>query len=246
VSGVVESRTGWTRYDDFVGPELDPDRWEPLTLGGVPRLEPHARTIVRDGIVTVEIPEFTNGDARNQMLDNTKHVIFATQGFPLPEDGPARFAVELRADVGDGSGDYRQGFASLNLADTTGGTHQVFNVLSNGQRVFAEQEVLGVPGQEHPFTRVIEDPFFFTRANAKADAGFRHCQIEVDRARGEVVWKVDHRVLHVASGLTDLPDELHMAFGIFTLLGIGEGHGSCHGQGGRASWRNFEYSLSAG
>ncbi len=36
-----------------------------------------------------------------------------------------------------------------------------------------------------------------------------------------------------------------MAFGMFTLLPIGEGEGSCHGQGGRASWCNFEYSLPA-
>lgn len=34
-----------------------------------------------------------------------------------------------------------------------------------------------------------------------------------------------------------------MAFGMLTLLPIGEGEGSAHGQGGRASWRNFEYSL---
>jgi Family of unknown function (DUF6081) len=246
VSSVAASRAGWTRYDDFQGPALDPDRWEPLTLGGIPRLEPDARTTVKDGVLTVEIPEFTSSDASNQMLDNTKHVIFATQAFPLPPGGVARFAVQLRADVGDGSGDYRQGFASLNVADTTTGTHQVFNILSNGQRVFAEQEVLGVPGQPDPFTRVIEDPFFFTRTGTSMDDGFHHCEIEVNRARSEVVWSVDHRVLHQASGLADLPDELHMACGIFTLLGIGEGEGSCHGQGGRASWRNFEYSLSAG
>jgi hypothetical protein len=246
VSGASPTRAGWTRYDDFEGPALDAGRWEPLTLGGVPRLEPHARTTVADGVLTVEIPEFTNGDASNQMLDNTKHVVFATQGFPLPEQGVARFAVELRAAVGDATGDYRQGFASLNVADTTCGTHKVFNILSTGERVFAEQEVLPVPGQADPFTRVVEDPFFLARASNKPASDFRHCQIEVDRARGEVVWKVDHRVLHVASGLTDLPDELHMAFGIFTLLAIGEGQGSCHGQGGRAAWRNFEYSLSDG
>lgn len=51
------------------------------------------------------------------MLDNSKHLMFTTQGFPLPADGVGRFAVDLRAEVGDGSGDYRQGFASFNLAD---------------------------------------------------------------------------------------------------------------------------------
>lgn len=179
------------------------------------------------------------------MLDNTKHVIFSKQGFLLPADGVGRFAVDLHAEVGDGSGDYRQGFASFNLADTTGGTHMVFNILSTGDRVFAEQEVLGVPGQENPFTRVIEDPWFLSRAASATDPDFRRCLIEIDRSRGQVVWKIDDEILHVAAGLTGLPEEMHMAFGMLTLLPIGDGQGSCHGQGGRASWRNFEYSLSA-
>lgn len=122
----------------------------------------------------------------------------------------------------------------------------IFNILSTGDRVFAEQEVLPVPGQENPFTRVIEDPFFFSRVGTPTDPDFRHCQIEIDRSGGQVVWKVDHEILHVPSGLTGLPEEVYMAFGMLTLLPIGEGEGSCHGQGGRASWRNFEYSPSVG
>jgi hypothetical protein len=48
----------------------------------------------------------------------------------------------------------------------------------------------------------------------------------------------------VAAGLTGLPEDVHMSFGMFTLLPIGDGDSSCQGQGGRASWRNFAYSLS--
>lgn len=36
-----------------------------------------------------------------------------------------------------------------------------------------------------------------------------------------------------------------MAFGMFTVLPIGEGEESCHGQVGRASWHNFRYNLPA-
>lgn len=242
---VPAARTGWITYDAFVGPRLDPGLWEPLDLGSGPRLEPEARTTVENGVVTVDILRFTNSDASNQMLDNTKHVIFTTRGFRLPATGVGRFAVDLRAEVGDGSGDYRQGFASFNLADTTGGTNMAFNILSTGDRVFAEQEVFAVPGQEHPFTRVVEDPFFFARAGGPPRPDFRRCAIEIDRSRGRVVWTVDGAVLHVAAGLTGLPEEVHMAFGMFTLLPVGEGVGSCHGQGGRASWRNVAYRLPA-
>ena len=236
----------WTKYDAFTGPTLQSSLWEPLSFGPLIRLEPKARTTVEDGVLTVEIPEFTNCDPSNQGLDNPKHVIFSKKAFRLPVNGVARFSVELHAEIiGDGSGDYRQGVAAFIVADTTGGTHMIFNILSMGDRFFAEHEVLAVPGQDNPFTRMIEDPLFFARARSRADPDFRRCSVEIDRFRGQVVWKIDDEILNVAAGLTGLPEEVHMGFGVFTLVPVGEGEGSCHGQGARASWRNFEYSLPA-
>ena len=49
----------------------------------------------------------------------------------------------------------------------------------------------------------------------------------------------------MVAGLTGLPEDVHVAFGMFTLLPIGEGEGSCHGQVSRESWRNVVHSLSA-
>lgn len=60
-----------------------------------------------------------------------------------------------------------------------------------------------------------------------------------------MTWTVDGAVLHQAGGLTDLPDEVHIGIGAFTLLPVGPGISSVHGQGARASWRNLAYSLSA-
>ena len=99
--------TGWVSYDGFVEPTLDSSLWQALDFGSGPRLEPEARTTVENGVLTVDIPRFTNCDASNQGLDNSKHVILSKQGFRLPSDGVGRFAVDLRAEVGDGSGDYR-------------------------------------------------------------------------------------------------------------------------------------------
>lgn len=239
------TRSGWTIYDRLAGPELDSSRWEPLNMGTGPLLEPEARTTVENGVWTVDIAEFKNFDLSNQALDNSKHVILSTQGLPIPADGVGRFAVELRAgQVGDGdSGDYRYGVVSFNVVDTAAGL--VFDILSTGKRFFAEHEVLAYPGQEHPFTRVIHDPLFFSRAGNVPDPEFRHCELEIDRSRGRVVWKVDGAVLHQADGLTDLPDEVHIGIGAFTLLPVGQGGSSVHGQGAHASWRNFTYHLSA-
>jgi hypothetical protein len=239
-------QTQWTKYDELAGPTLDSSLWEPLSFGPLIRLEPEARTTVENGVLTVDIPEFKNGDPSIQGLDNSKHVMFTKRGFHLPADGVSRFSVDLRAEiVGDESGDYRQGVAAFILCDTTGGTHMVLSILSMGDRFFAEHEVLAVPGQEDPFTLMIEDPFFFARAGSRPDPDFRHCSIEIDRSRGQVVWKIDDKILYVAGGLTGLPEEVHTGFGIFTLLPLGEGERSCHGQGARASWRNFDYSLGA-
>ena len=231
------------RYDELDGPTLDPGLWAPLDIGSGPRIEPEARVSVEGGVVTVDVPRFTNADSSDQMLDNTKHVYLSTRGFRLPADGVGRFSAELRAEQVGGSGDFRHGFAAFNVADATGGTHMAFDILSTGDRIFAEHEVLAAPGQEDPFTRVVEDPFFFARGAGRTDDGFRRCSIEINRSRGEAVWRIDGEVLHVAGGLTGLPEEVHVVFGLFTLLAVGEGEGSAHGQGARGSWRNFQYSL---
>jgi hypothetical protein len=95
-----------------------------------------------------------------------------------------------------------------------------------------------MPGQADPFTRMVEDPFLFGRAGSRPDPDFRHCSIEIDRSRGTVIWKIDDDVLHVAAGLIGLREEVHLGFGIFTLVPLGAGESSNHGQGARASWRN--------
>src|SRR5205814_277610 len=134
------------KYDEFAGPTLDMSLWEPLSFGPLVRVEPEARTTVGDGVLTVDIPKFTHADSDNQGLDNSKHVFLSKQGFRLPTDGVGRFSADLRAEItGDGSGDYRQGVAAFIVIDTTGGTHMVFDILSMGERFFAEHEVLAVP-----------------------------------------------------------------------------------------------------
>jgi hypothetical protein len=42
-----------------------------------------------------------------------------------------------------------------------------------------------------------------------------------------VLYRIDGEILHVAGGLTDLPEQVHMALGIFTLMPVGEGVSSC-------------------
>ena len=101
-----------------------------------------------------------------------------------------------------------------------------------------EHEVLAVSGVESPFTRVVNDPFVPVRSE-----GFRACRIEIDRSIGRVTWTVDGHIVHEAISLEGLPDSVHIGYGFFTLVPVGSGQGSCHGQGGHASWRSFNYAV---
>lgn len=242
-TSTINATTTWTVYDPLTGPHLDPELWEPLDLGTGPRLEPGARTTITDGILTLDIASFENAEPTDQAIDNCKHVVFSTGSFDVPADGSRSFGVDLRVEhAGDGVGDYRHGLVSFNVVDIATGL--VHNIFSTGERYFAEHEWLPYPGQDHPFTRVVDDPFFLARLGSEPDDGFRRCEVEIDRGRGRVVWAVDGAVLHEASGLHDLPSSVHIGFGVFTLVPVEQGGASVHGQGARASWRNFTTSSS--
>ena len=235
----MSATTSWTTYDAFTGPELDGRLWEPLSIGS-PRVEPGATSTFADGAITVDIPRFTNASPDSQMLDNTKHVIHSTHSFDLRAAGVSRFGVDLAVNhVGDGSDDYRRGLAAFNVVDTTGETNLVFDILATDTLIFAELEVLALPGQPDPFTRVVHDPFLPTD---DAQGDFRFCCIEFEPAAGRVTWSADGRVLHEARGVT-LPESVGIGFGFFTLLPVSLGEDSCQGHGGRASWRNFRCEL---
>ncbi len=204
-------------------------------------VEPDARTTVADGTVTVDIARFTNGDRDKQLLDNTKHVIHSTASFDLPAAGVARFGVDLAVHrVGDGSDDYRRGIAGFNVFDTTGETNLVFDIIATDKLIFAEHEVLALPGETDPFTRVVHDPWALNEAQGE----FRFCCIEFEPAAGRVTWTADGHVLHDARDLAVLPRSVGIGFGFFTLVPVGLGEDSCQGHGGHASWRNFRYGVS--
>jgi hypothetical protein len=224
-------------YDDFRGPQLDPDLWAPFAIDGIPRLEPGATTTFADGVLTVDIPEFENANAEDPGFDGTKHVVVSTRGFAIPEAGPVRFEAEMAVDHVGVHRDYRLGVAAFVIVDTEGSSGAVLNFLATADRVYAEQEISAVTGGEDPYTRIVESPFVPVRD------GFRHLVVEIDRSAGRVTWTADGESIHDALGLEGLPDSVHIGFAFFTNTQTGVP--SNHGQGARASWRNFRYSLLA-
>ncbi|GAA3293383.1 hypothetical protein GCM10020218_070220 [Dactylosporangium vinaceum] len=136
-----------------------------------------------------------------------------------------------------GSGDYRLGIAAFIVVEPS--TGKVFNILATADRLFAEHEELPYPGVAAPFTRVVDDPLA-----GVGGPGFHAVAVELDRSRGHVAWTAGGRLLHEASGLSDLPAAVTIGFGLFTLLPIGAGRSSAQGQGARASCGHFRYHAS--
>lgn len=223
------------QYDDFRGPDLDPDLWAPFSHDGSPLLEPAATTTVADGVLTVDIPEFTRSNPEDWSNDSTKHVVISTKAFAVPADTPARLEVEMAVDHVGMEGDYRFGVAAFVIVDADGPTGTVLNFLATADRVFAEHEIL--PWVDSHFTRMVENPFAPVRQE-----GFRRFVVEIDRPGGRVSWTVDGESIHEALGLDGLPDSLHVGIAFFTSMQTGVT--SNRGQGGRASWRNFRYTLA--
>jgi Family of unknown function (DUF6081) len=235
------AREGFVTYDELSGPDLDASRWTPARLplptGGrhVP-LDPHAAVAVGDGEVRVTIPRFAVSHDAFQAVDSVKHLVLSTRRFELPPDRPVTFAADLAVENLDGEpADYRRGIAAFHVADLDA-SKRVFSVCGTSSRVFAMHEHLAFGGPSEPFVHVVESPYAdfdddFTRPRA--------CEITLDRSRSTAAWRVDGRTVYEAAG-TLIPEAARIAFGIFTMLPIRDGHSrSLDGQGIDARWRRF-------
>src|SRR3954452_6324086 len=235
------ARDGFITYDELSGPDLDASRWTPahlpLPTGGRPvPLDPHAEVAVGDGEVRVTIPRFAVSHDAFQAVDSVKHLVVSTRRFELPPAGPVTFAADLAVENLNGEpADYRRGIAAFPVADLDA-SKRVFSVCGTSARVFAMHEHLAFGGPTEPFVHVVESPYAdfgddFTRPRA--------CEITLDRSTSTAAWRVDGRTVYEANGAF-VPDGARIAFGIFTMLPIRDGHSrSLDGQGIDARWRRF-------
>jgi hypothetical protein len=234
-------RDGFTAYDELSGPHVDASRWTPahLPLPTGARhiaLHPDAQLAVGDGEVRVTIPRFAVSHDAFQAVDSVKHLVLSTRWFALPPDRPVTFAADLAVENLNGEpADYRRGIAAFHVADLDV-TKRVFSICGTSARVLAMHEHLAFGAPSEPFVHVVESPYAdfdddFTRPRA--------CEITLDRRRSTATWRVDGRTVYEATG-TVIPEGARMAFGIFTMLPIREGHSrSLDGQGIDARWRRF-------
>jgi Family of unknown function (DUF6081) len=232
---------GFVTYDELRGPEFDAGRWGlarlPLPTGGehLP-LDPNAEVTVGDGQVQVRIPRFSLAHDSFQPADSAKYLIFSTHQFELPPDRPATFAVDLAVEnVGGEPDDYRRAMAAFHAFDFEV-SKRVFAVCGTATRVLALHEQLGAWGAAEPFYYVAESPY----EDFDDDfARLRACEITLDRSSSTATWRVDGHTIYQAHG-TRIPERVRIGFGIWTMLGIRDGHSrSLDGQGMNARWHGF-------
>ena len=235
------ARADFVSYDELEGPELDAARWEPARLP-LPTgklhtpLDPNAELDVGGGEVRLTIRRFSLSDDRFQTVDSAKHLTFSTRQFELSSDRPASFGVDLAVEnVGGDPRDFRRGMAAFHAFDF-GVSKPVFAVCGTSSRVLAMHEQLGAWEGGEPFCHVVESPY----ADFDDDFSvYRSCEIRLDRDRSTAAWLVDGQTVYEAHG-TFIPERVRLAFGIWTMLSIQNGHSrSIEGQGMTARWRRF-------
>ncbi len=192
--------------------------------------------IENDG-VTIDIPRFSLSHDQVQIFDNPKYLILTKSSFSPNERGVIAFSCRMKAKISGGDPqDHRDGFAAFNVLDFN--SAMVFDIISNGYRLWVIYERLLVPGMTTPeqaFTEVIpiERPL---RPDAELD-----CTIIYDRRRNSAKYYIDGTLVHAVDDVPVAIEELQTGFGLITLQPIAGGKStSCRGQGGRGHWREFK------
>ncbi|MEP0814771.1 MAG: hypothetical protein HRF49_08925, partial [bacterium] len=218
-------------YDDFSGSTLDPFKW---TIAAAPLgdgsfwywRDVNAIETQAGGRFSIDIPKFSSNNDIVQIFDNPKHLYLANMSWPTG-GGPARFSCVLAGSVTGDPDDYRDGFASFNVLDFE--SAMVFDIVTNGHRIWAIYERLLIPGATTPeqaFTEVVDlgVPTVPMREHEVA--------VEFDGAGASVRFFVDGAELLVRENVPAVPSQLTCGFGLITLWPIENGKSvSCKGQG---------------
>ena len=222
------------------------DGWMPAVIptseGPSERIDPQSRTTAKDGVVSVDIQQFSAASDDHQGLDNTKYLMFMKQNLVIPEDGEASFSVDMAVqNIGGNPDDFRSGAAALVLTDLESGTYMVFDIYCTSKRVCAIFERLAAPGVDAPFTRATESPFLPVGENFE---DFHNYRISLDKSARAVRYYVDSVLLHEERAVEPFPDSVHLGLAIFTLRAISDGKSVSNiGQGATARWKNVRYAL---
>ena len=220
---------------------LDDHNWQ---LAGVPLgngnfwmyQDRNARVSLVDDVVEIDIQRFSNSHDEVQIFDNPKQLYLTKSGYEPGSDGVIAFSCMMKAKIINGdSQDYRDGFCAFNVLDFS--SAMVFDIVSNGSKIWAIYERLLIPGLTSPdqaFTHLIS----INRCTSTEE--FLQCLIVYDRNNDRTDYYIDNKLIYCAEHVPLKIDRLQAGFGLITLHPIQNGKSrSCRGQGGRGVWSGF-------
>lgn len=191
------------------------------------------------GRCKLDVPVFTAQHDEVDIFDNPKILFCSTAHFRIGTE-PIRMQAKMACEFNGDLSSYADGFAGFHALDFSTGT--VMDVVANGNRLWAIIERLPIPGLDSPIEPFIE---FHDLGIESAPLKEHLVGIEYDPAARRGRWLVDGEVRYERE-IQMNPQTFFFAFGLLTFHPQVDGKSvSNHGQGGRGSWRDFEYAGAA-
>lgn len=233
--------------DDFTGPGLAPERWQPLAYplpDGSTWIcaEPAAELSVTDGTLALRVERFQNAHPSHQNIDNCKHLLLATSTVPVAADGETTFSVTMTAhSLNARPYEYRDGFVSFNVLDFA--TGMVFDICATSDRLIAIYERLPLPQVDTPYTYIVDAPLAGVDV---APGAVYHCAVTFDAAARTATWTVNGQRIFFAREIL-FPKAITLGLGLITLHPCHDGRShSLRGQGLAATWRDLRVTRRRG
>jgi hypothetical protein len=223
------------------GGKLNDSDWQ---LAGVPLgdgnfwmyRDNNARVIFSGDTAEIDIPRFSTSHDQVPMFDNPKQLYLTKGQYEPGPKGLIGFVCKMKSEIVNGDlRDYRDGFGAFNVLDF--GSAMVFDIVSNGHKVWIIYERLFIPGvtaPEEAFTKVIDIGL------DTAPDKIMECAVIYDRNGDRAEYYIDGKMVYRVEKVPVKVDRFQTGFGIITLHPIENGKSvSCKGQGGRGSWAGF-------
>lgn len=228
-------------YDDFSAQEKTDSLWKPLALDGADGspfvfFDDNAKLSVNQGILEVTIPRFTLRNDKDQSLDNGKSLLLSTSEFGVVTGERLSFSVSMTArGHGTYDNDYHNGVVSFSILDLMSGL--VFDWLITEEKAYALHERLTLePMDDRGFSHLVDNPYLTLDSSAKSN----RFEVSFDANAGTVRWSVNDCEQYRVVG-TEIPSQLRLGLGIFTLCQLGSEGSTCiKDQGMTGSWSVLE------
>lgn len=197
-----------------------------------------ARIRLGNDEIEINIPRFSAHHDQVQIFDNPKQLYLTKSGYEPGPAGLLGFSCRMKAEISNGDlSDYRDGFCAFNVLDFA--SAMVFDIVSNGRKIWAIYERLFIPGlttPEQAFTNVVP-----VKRETSPDE-FLQCMVIYDGIKDRAEYYVDGQLVYSAENVPVKIEKLQTGFGIITLHPIENGKSvSCKGQGGRGNWGGFAF-----